>query len=107
MFKSAVTVNLSGTIDKARLNALRSELHLRPEGRLDDAWDEIQGRRVDEVPGGRVQILLYRTDVPGPWAFYLNVEGDPSAEALRAVEEQVVAAARGTGLTVADVSRRH
>jgi hypothetical protein len=107
MFESAVTVNLSGTIDKARLDALRSDLNLHPEGRLDDAWDQIQGERVDEVPGGRVQILLYRFDVPGPWEFQLNIEGEPSAETLRAVEEQVVAAVQATGLTVADVSRRH
>jgi hypothetical protein len=105
MFGSAVTVNLSGTLDRARLNALRSALNLRPEGRLDDAWDEIQGERVDEVPGGRIQILLYRFDLPGPWEFHLNIEDDPSAEALRTAEEQVVAAAGAVGLTVAGVSR--
>jgi hypothetical protein len=106
MFKPAVTVNLSGTIDQIRLDALRSALNLHPEGRLGDAWDQIQGRRVDEVPGGRIQILLYRFDVPGPWEFHLGIESDPSVDALRAVEEQVVAAAHATGLTVADVSRR-
>jgi hypothetical protein len=106
MFRSAVTVDLSGGIDRPRLEALRSALRLRPEGRLEDGWDEILGRRVDEVPGGRIQILLYRADDPGPWAFHVNVDGDPAADALRAVQDELVAAARANGMAVAGVSHR-
>jgi hypothetical protein len=106
MFRSAVTIKLAGTLDQARLDALRSALRLRPEGRLSDAWDEIQGRRTDEVTGGRLQILLYRDDVAGPWAFHVNVEGEPSEPALRAVEQELTAAATANGLSVTGVVRR-
>ncbi len=106
MFASSATVNLSGTIDQARLDALRSALGLRPEGRLTDGWDEILGRRVDDVLGGRVQVVLYREDYDGPWSFHLNVEGEPSAEALSAVTDEVTAAAVAAGMTVVGVSRR-
>jgi hypothetical protein len=106
MFGSAVTVELAGDIDRGRVDALRSALHLKPEGRFEDGWDEILGRRTDEVEGGRLQILLYRGDTAGPWAFHVNAEGEPSGEALRAAEEEVAAAARANGLTVTAVSRR-
>jgi Na+/glutamate symporter len=53
---------------------------------------EIQGERIDEVPGGRLKI--------GPWEFHLNAEAEPSVEALRTMEEEVAAAAQTVGLTM-------
>jgi hypothetical protein len=61
---------------------------------------EIQGERIDEVPGGRLKILLFREDVLGPWEFHLNAEAEPSVEALRTMEEEVAAAAQTVGLTM-------
>jgi hypothetical protein len=106
MFGSAVTLELAGDIDGARVDALRSALRLKPEGRFADGWDEILGRRTDDVEGGRLQVLLYRDDTTGPWAFHVNAEGKASADALRALEEEIAAAARANGLTVTAVSRR-
>jgi hypothetical protein len=106
MFASAVTVELAGDIDRARVDALRSALRLTPEGRFDDGWDEILGRRTDEVDGGRLQILLHRDDTDGPWAFHLNVEGEPAAAVLSAAEAEVANAATANGLTVTAVLRR-
>ena len=105
MFRSASTVNLDGDLDQARLDALRSALRLRPQGRLGDAWDQIQGERIDEVPGGRVEIVLNRDDLGGPWSFRLHAEDQPTADALRALEEEVCAAAGAVGLTVTGVTR--
>ena len=106
MFRSAVTVLLDGDLDQARLNALRDALRLRPEGRLGDAWDQIQGERIDEVPGGRLEIVLNRDDLGGPWSFRLHAEDQPSTESLRALEAEVSAAAEAVGLTVTGVTRR-
>jgi hypothetical protein len=106
MFRSAVRVHLAGDVDRARLDALRAALRLKPEGRFDDAWDEIQGERIDEVPGGRLKILLFREDVPGPWEFRIHAEGEPPTDALQAVEEELAAAARAIGLTVTETTRR-
>jgi hypothetical protein len=104
MFRSAATVDLGGDLDEARLDALRSALRLEPEGRLDDPYDEIQGRRADEAPGGRLEILLCRTNVGGPWSFGVDVDGQPPVEVVRAVVEEVAAAAQWVGLTVAAVT---
>jgi hypothetical protein len=106
MFGSGLTIRLVGDVDPARVDALRSALRLEPEGRFGDGWDEILGRRIDDVEGGRLQILLCRDDTTGPWAFHVNVEDEPSAEALRGVEEEIIAAARANSLTVTEVSRR-
>jgi hypothetical protein len=106
MFRSTVTIKLAGVLDESRLDALRSALRLQPEGRLSDGWDEILGRRTDEVTDGRLQVLLYRDDVAGPWAFHVNAEGNPSEQALRTVEEELAAAAQANGLSVTDVARR-
>jgi hypothetical protein len=106
MFRSAVTVDLAGDVDQTRLDALRSRLRLRPQGRLGDDWDQIFGLRVDDVPGGRVEVMLFRFDTPAPWMVYLNVEGEPSAEALQAVQAEVVEAATESGLIVSGVRRR-
>jgi hypothetical protein len=106
MFRSAVNVQLEGDLDQARLNALRSALRLEPEGRLSDAYDQIQGQRIVDVPGGRLKVLLIRDDIGGPWSFRVNAEDQPSTGALRAVEAEVAAAAQAVGLTVVGVSRR-
>jgi hypothetical protein len=106
MFRSAVNVQLGGDLDQARLDALRSALRLEPEGRLSDAYDQIQGQRIVDVPGGRLKVLLIRDDVGGPWSFRVNAEDQPSTEALRAAEAEVVAAAEAAGMAVVAVSRR-
>lgn len=106
MFSSAVTVDLAGDVDQDRLQQLRSLLRLQPEGRIDDAWDEILGRRIDEAPGGRVKLLLYRADVEGPWAFHLHVEDAPDTEAVHAVVREAVAAAKASGLEVTQIRER-
>ena len=106
MFSSAVTVDLAGEIDERRLAALRTSLRLAPEGRLGDAWDEILGRRTDEAPGGRIQLLLYREDLEGPWAFHLNVEDAPAIESVNALVDEAVTAAQASGLAVTGVRYR-
>jgi hypothetical protein len=106
MFGWAIYVRLAGNLDPGGVNALRAALRLTPEGRYGDDWDQILGRRTDEVPGGRLQILLYREDSPGPWAVHINAEGEPSPAALSAVEQEITEAVRDAGLAVAGVSRR-
>jgi hypothetical protein len=78
---------------------------MAPEGRFGDAWDEIQGRRVDEVPGGRVRVLLLRADFPGPWSVQVDVDADPAGQVLAEVEQEIVAAVRACGVPVAAVVR--
>jgi hypothetical protein len=106
MFSSAVTIDLAGKIDERRLQSLRTLLRLKPEGRPGDAWDEILGRRTEDAPGGRVQLLLYREDVDGPWAFHLNVQDAPAVESLNALVEEAVGAARASGLAVTGIRKR-
>ena len=106
MFRSAVNVQLGGDLDQARLDALRAALRLEPEGRLSDAYDQIQGQRVVDVPGGRLKVVLIRDDIGGPWSFRVNAEDQPSTGALRAVEAEVTAAAEAAGLAVLGVTRR-
>jgi hypothetical protein len=106
MFSSAVTVNLAGEVSPVTVAALREQLRLRPEGRFDDAWDEILGRRVDAAVGGRIEIVLYRDDLTGPWGFHINVEDTPSTDTLRSVTDEAVAVARAAGLSVTNVSQR-
>jgi hypothetical protein len=104
LFQSAMTVDLTGNVDEARLADLR--LRLRPQGRLGDDWDQILGQRIADVSGGRVEMLLYRLDGPGPWEFLIHVDGEPRAEALRSVQDEVVAAVLASGLTVSGI-RHH
>jgi hypothetical protein len=107
MVRSSMMVHLGGDLDQARLDALRSSLGLRPEGRLGDAYDEIQGRRVDEVPGGEIEVLLERMDIGGPWSFHVygNTESPVDAH-LAALEAELTATALSSGLTVERVDRR-
>jgi hypothetical protein len=106
MFGWAIYVRLAGNLDPAGVNALRTALRLAPEGRYGDDWDQILGRRTEEVPGGRLEILLYREDSAGPWAVHINAEGEPGPAALNAAEQEITEAVRGAGLAVAGVSRR-
>ena len=64
------------------------------------------GRRIDEVAGGRVQLLLTREDVEGPWGLRLNVEDSPDADALHAIVREAVDVAEASGLAVTRIRER-
>ncbi|MBF9131880.1 hypothetical protein I0C86_23360 [Plantactinospora sp. S1510] len=104
MFGRAMTIHLAGNIDRERVDALRSSLSLQREGRFDDDYDQRLGRRTDDVEGGRLRIGLYRDDTHGPWSFRVLSEGEPTAAALRAVEEEIIAAVRANNLDVERLS---
>jgi len=106
MFRPQVFLRIAGDLDQRLLDALRSTLQLFATGRLSDDWDQLLGRRVDSVPGGRVQIVLYRADTHGPWELRVSAEGDPPADAIRQAENEATSAAEVVGLSVAAVWRR-
>ncbi|MFC4145220.1 hypothetical protein ACFO0M_03025 [Micromonospora mangrovi] len=108
MFKSEVVVRFSGEVDQDRLNALRSVLSLERTGRLGDDWDEILGRRRDDVPGGRLLILLVREDVNGPWEWKVQVSSEDGVEvsSFQQWENEVRSGIESVGLQVTDVWRR-
>ena len=93
-------VDLAGDLDRERLRYLRTELRLRPTGRH-------LGERVDEVPGGRVELILGRDDAGGPWWFQVTVQsGVPGPAALDAVAWEASAVAQAGGLTVTGAADR-
>jgi hypothetical protein len=106
MFKSEVVVRFTGEMNRDRLNALRSVLSLERAGRLDDAWDQIFGERSDDVPGGRLLILLFRHDVDGPWEVQINSENGVEASSIQHLENEVRSALESVGLQATDVWRR-
>jgi hypothetical protein len=108
MFKSEVAVRFVGEMDQDRLDALRSALSLRRTGRLGDDWDEIFGERSDDVPGGRLMILLLRDDVDGPWKWEVQVSSEDGVEvsSFQHLEDEVRSAVESVGLQVAGIWRR-
>ncbi|MEV4823241.1 hypothetical protein [Micromonospora sp. NPDC049274] len=105
-FSRAVAYKLSGPLDRAPMDSLRTSLALSPEGRFTDDQDAIFGRRTVPVQGGLVEIRLIRDDVRDGWSVDLSIDGDTQAAALLPLEAEIVAAAAAAGLTVESVFRR-
>jgi hypothetical protein len=108
MFESEVVVRFTGEMNQDRLDALRSALNLQRTGRLSDDWDEVLGRRRDEVPGGRLMILLIRDDSDGPWKWKVKVSSEDGVEvsSFQHLEDEVRSAVESVGLQVTGVWRR-
>jgi hypothetical protein len=106
VFTSAFRIMLDGDLTEAQLDGLRAAARLARRGRYGDAWDQIQGERADEVAGGRIEVLLIRDDLGGPWELVVNLSGQPAPAAVAAVESDLVTAAAGQGVTVREVRRR-
>ncbi|MCI4065040.1 hypothetical protein MRQ36_21730 [Micromonospora sp. R77] len=106
MFKSEVVVRFAGGMDQDRLNALRSVLSLERTGRLTDDWDQILGRRRNDVPGGRLLILLFREDTDGPWEVQIDSEGDVDAFSFQHLENEARSAVESVGMQVTGIWRR-
>ncbi|MFG1653392.1 hypothetical protein ACGFIE_26020 [Micromonospora sp. NPDC049275] len=105
-FSHVVTYEMSGPLDRAPMESLRTSLALTPEGRFTDDQDAIFGRRTVPVQGGHIRIRLIRDDVRDGWTVDLSVDGDTQAAALLPIEAEIVAAAAAAGLTVESVFRR-
>ncbi|MCI4065039.1 hypothetical protein MRQ36_21725 [Micromonospora sp. R77] len=108
MFKPEVVVRFAGEMNQDRLDALRSALSLRRTGRLGDDWDEIFGDRSDDVPGGRLMILLIRDDSDGTWKWKVKVSSEDGVEvsSFQHLEDEVRSAVESVGLQVTGVWRR-
>ncbi|MFC4145219.1 hypothetical protein ACFO0M_03020 [Micromonospora mangrovi] len=108
MFKAQVIVRFAGEMDQDRLNALRSALSLQRTGRLTDDWDQILGERSDDVPGGRLMILLIRDDSDGPWKWEVQVSSEDGAEvsSFQHLEDEMRSGIESVGLQVTGIWRR-
>lgn len=102
--RTLLRVELSGDLDRDRLDRLQAGLGMRRSGRLSQDWSDSFGERILAGEGDSQTSMRLRRRSPLAWTVTVSARGAaPSGAEVEQWRDEVLAAAAGAGLVVGEV----